>query len=144
MAEEKPNTELEDLAFEIYSKRIAAAGNARHADAEALDCFRKAEAFLKVRASVRKGETKTVHAPSILADVHAPNLKRTHPHNLVSQKMGNLSKVKEINDWLNKNPTPETEPEELVSRLREAFSDLGWDLPTINTARAIFPAYCKN
>lgn len=141
--ETKPNTELDELAFEIYSKRVAASN--RSGEQLAVASYRDAEAFLAVRAKARNGslESKTADE-SGLCEVSAPNLKRTHAHNLVSQRFGDLAKVNRIKVWLDRNPTPESDEGELVAKLNREFPELSWDLPTVNTARAIFPAYCKS
>jgi len=145
--EQKPvaTGDLDELAFAIFAARIAAHPSKRGGEAEAVDSYQKAEAFMAVRAKAQAGELKRPAqvAGSKLCDVFCPNLKKSHPHNLVSAKYGNLDKVNRIKLWLDKNPTPETDADELPPRLQREFNDLEWDLPTINTARAIFPAYCK-
>ena len=140
-----PKQELSDLAFDIYARRMASGQTKRNAETEAVDSFKQAEAFLKVRASVAKGETK-LKAPEgpQLADCCCPKQAKTHPHNLVSQQFGSIDRVQKINAWLKQNPTPEKEPDELVMRLNREFSDLSWDLAAVNTARTIFPAFCKS
>ena len=52
--------------------------------------------------------------------------------------------MKKINAFLDSNPTPEKEPDEMVAKLNRTFPDLEWDLPQIDRARTLFPAYCKN
>ncbi len=144
MAGEKiaPNVELDTMAFEIFSKRVAASPAKRGGEREAMDAYRCAEAFLAARDKVRSGELREKPV-DLLADCHAPNLKRTHPHNLVSKAQGNLERVNRIRKWLDSNPTPADEPDQLLARLNREFPDLGWDLPTVNVARAIFPQYAK-
>lgn len=161
--ENKPATpnadaELDDLAFKIFSQAVATAPGRRGGEREALESYRLAEAFLAVRRKVKSGEAKPKpkDGPE-LASCSAPNLPRYHPHNLVARQVtlrvkgaptgtyqGDLAKVQKINEWLDRNPTPEQSPEELVPRLANAFPELAWDLETINLARAIFPAYCRN
>ncbi len=144
MADEK-NTELDELAFEIYSKRVATHASVKASEAEAVDAYRKAEAFVAVKKKVRAGGVKPLTTTEAQgADCRAPKLRDTHPINLVSREVGNLPRVEQIKKWLDQNPTPETNPEELIHRLNRAFNDLGWDMPTINVARQIFPAYAKN
>lgn len=148
------SSELDELAFEIYSKRVAAHPVKGGGERDALDSYRKAEAFLAVRKRVRAGETKVKEPDGPeLCDCCAPNLPRNHPHNLVAKVFtdrkgtkipGDLAKVNRIAAWLNKNPTPESDPEELVSRINHEFPELDWTQTEINTARAVFPAYCKN
>lgn len=145
MANEKPNPELDSFAFEIFKEVVAKSPASRGGEQQALAAYKKAEAFMAVRERVRSGDTKPAKVDGpVLADCFAPKLKKTHPHNLVSQKYGNLEKVNRIAQYLDKNPTPENEPDELIARFNREFTDLGWDLPAINTARAIFPAYCKS
>ena len=139
----EPVSELDRLAFEIFAAGLAARPIHRGAEQEAIASYRAAESFLAVRQRVRAGELKTV-APTgpQLADVSAPNLSRTHPLNLVSREFGSLSRVQTIGTWLANNPTPEKEPEQLLTRLNRQFPDLSWTLPMVNTAREIFPDYC--
>ena|SRR3990167_2874049 len=143
--------ELEEKAFEIFAQTPLH----MRGDKVALDSFRKAQDFINVRNALSKGEldVKKPEGPQ-LADCCAPNLPRNHPHNLVAalyterktgaEHCGDIQKVGRIKAWLDKNPMPETDPEQLVPRLAAAFPELSWDVPTINTARAIFPAYCVN
>jgi hypothetical protein len=140
--EQKTNSEIDSLAFEIYSKRMAQPGPKRLASHEALEAFKQAEEFVAVRAKVKSGALKTEEPDGPqLAGFCAPNLKRTNPHNLVSQRFGNLQRVETIYTWLSRNPTPENDPEDLVHRFNHQYPDLGWTLPEINVARIIFPAY---
>lgn len=142
MAENKPNTELDQLAFEIFTQMVAKSSINRGGEQQARAAYVKAEAFLAVRDRVRAGDMKAVKPEGpVMADCFAPNLKRSHPFNLVSQKMGDLNKVNRIAKWLDSNPTPESDPEELVTRINREFPDLSWDQPTINTARVILPEY---
>lgn len=142
-------TELDTLAFELFKARAGRQGG----EFEALAAYKQAEAFLSVRDKVHTGElTPAGPEGPQLADCCCPNMPRTHPYNLVAklhtdrkgvETLGDLGKVNRIKKWLDKNPTPESDPENLVSRLNREFPELGWDLPTINTARAILPAYCN-
>lgn len=134
--------DLDDLAFQLFTARAAAHPGQRTGERDAIQAYREAEAFLAVRKKLKAGELKaTVPEGPQLADCSAPNQKRTHPHNLVSQRFGDLAKVNRIKQWLDRNPTPENEPEQLLQKLSHEFPDLGWDMPTVNVARAIFPAY---
>ena len=146
MAEKQAGaSELDALAFELFKSAAAAHPVKRGGQNVAVDAYRKAEAFLAVRDRIRAGELAPQEpgGPK-LADCCAPNLRRTHPHNLVSQRLGDLAKVHRIKQWLDRNPTQESDPAELVAKLAREFPDLDWDMPTINTARAVFPAYAKN
>lgn len=124
---------LNKLAFSLFTQRSVQAGRAP--EATALQCFKDAAAFLAVSDKVVAGELTTAKpATSRLSDACAPNLKPTHPLNLISQRFGNektLAKAKEINEKLKADPAMET------------FSEFDWDIPTVNTARAILPAYCN-
>ena len=130
---EKLNQELDELAFRLYVERAATAAVNRLDEQTAIDCYRKAEAFLAVRDRVRSGEAVTVKPTGPqLADASCPNLKKTHPYNLVSQRFGDLKRVRQINQWLESHPTA------------DSYEELEWDGPTVRTARQIFPAYCGN
>lgn len=138
---QQPNPELDAFAFEIFKQSVANSSVNRGGEQHARAAYAKAGAFLAVRDRVRAGEVKTVNDGPKLCDVCAPNLRRSHPHNLVSQRFGDLNKVNRISKWLEQNPTPESDPEELVTRINREFTDLSWDMPTVNTARAVFPEY---
>ena len=158
MANEKATggfDDLDDLAFQIFSQSVASHAAKRGGEREAIESYRKAESFLAIRRRVKSGELKPKEPDGPqLADCCAPNLPRTHPHNLVARQFtdrktgaviaGDIARVNRIKQWLDRNPTPETNPDELVHRLGREFPDLNWTLVEINTARAIFPAYAKN
>jgi hypothetical protein len=98
-------SELDELAFRIFERRVAQMGGRRGGEKLAVECYREAEEFLAVKK--RGGEpTKKDAEDSLLADCCAPNLRRTHPHNLVSRRMGDINKVNRNKVWLYKNPTP--------------------------------------
>jgi hypothetical protein len=147
---------LDELAFEIYSKAVAAAPMQVGGERIALDAYRKAEAFIAVREKIAAGELDTSAAEaSPFADCSLPNQPSTHPLNLVAKEHvnrktgvktpGDLQKVNRIKKFLDMNPVPDSEhEEEFLRRLNSEFKDLHWDMPTTNVARAVFPAYCKN
>jgi hypothetical protein len=142
--EQKAETsDLDVMAFKLYSQKLAGRNGSRVGERDAVESYAQAEAFLAVQRKARNGglKPKAVEAQT-LAPFSAPKLDRLHPHNLVSQRFGNLDTVNRIAKWLNDNPTPEKEPDELVGRFNETFS-LKWDLPTVNVARAVFPHYAK-
>jgi hypothetical protein len=120
----------DDVALELFIHRSSGPG-ARLATAEvAKTCFRDAETFLKVQADVKAGKLEIAEPTGPqLKDWRAPNLKPTHPHNLVSRAHGNLAKVAEILEWLESNP------------LAKTFDELGWDEPTTSLARVLFPEF---
>lgn len=140
---EVDNPELDQLAFDIFSKRIAAQPSRQASERDVIGSYREAEMFLAVREKVRAGEVKP-KAPEgpQLCDCSAPNMRKTHPHNLVSQRFGNLDRVSRIKQWFDQNQMAENDSDELVTKINHDFPDLGWDLPAVNTARAIFPDYC--
>ena len=144
MADQKFNVELEDLAAE-FAKSSAAVNPRIDANQRAIIAFREASAFLAVRDKLREGKlTSEKPVGPQLSDCRAPNLPKTHPHNMVSSVHGSLDRVQKIKKWLDAHPTPESEPEQLIPQLNREFPECNWDLPAINTARAIFPAYCAN
>ena len=142
MANEKTNPELDQLAFEIFKQTVAGSPVNRGGEQQAISSYAKAEAFLAVREKVRSGAVKPERPTGPkLAEFCAPNLPSTHPHNLVSQRFGSLDRVVRIKKWLDEHPTPESDPQDLVPQINRQFPDLSWDLPAINTARAIFQSY---
>lgn len=146
MAGEKTaSSELDDKAFELFREMVAKSPTGRGGEQQARAAYMKAEAFLTVREAVQSGAIKPSKSDgSMLTDCCAPNLHRSHPYNLVSRRFGDLKKINRIHEWLVKNPTPERDPEELVGRIKDAFPELSWDTPAINTARAIFPQFVTN
>lgn len=149
---ETPDTELDEMAFRIFTQR-AAAPVRRIAETDAAESYRLAKAFLSVRARQRAGEPEPEPIGPRLADCCCPNQPRNHPHNLVAalftdrrsgaQAVGDVNKVRKINEWLQHNPTPADNPGELVSRINYEFPELAWGLAEINTARAIFPFHAR-
>lgn len=141
MAAEK-NVELDELAFRLYAERIAKLPAQASGDASSAWAYRKAQEFIAVREKVRSGD-KAVTAESILADVCAPNLKKTHPLNLVSQRFKDdnggetkvLNRIKETIDWLRDHPRSDENP--------IAYEKLDWDVPTTNLARTVLPNYLQ-
>lgn len=140
MAKADISEELDEFAFRLYAERVAKAP--AQANGEALTCwaYRKAHEFLSVREKVKAGD-KSPMAVSRLAEASAPNLKKTHPLNLVSQRFADenggearvLARIKDILDWLRDHPRSDENP--------VAYEQLDWDVPATNTARAILPHY---
>ena len=130
-------TERDELAFRLYAERIAKMPAQVNGEESSRWAFRKAEDFLTIRERIRAGteSTKAPEGPQ-LAEVSAPNLKPTHPHNLVSNRFGNLAKVREVKDWLDKHPRSDESP--------VAYAPLDWDAPTTNLARVLLPNYVSN
>lgn len=140
----KPDAiEIDELAFRLYSDRIANLPAQSSGEAAAGWAYRKAVEFLAVRDRVKAGDTEAT-AESKLADVSAPNLKPTHPHNLVSQRFAErnggeakvLAAIREIHQWLLSHPRSDESP--------VAYEKLDWDVPTTNLARVLIPHYATN
>lgn len=137
---------LDDLAFKIYTQAVAARPLKGSGEREAMDAYRKAEAFLAVQKRVASGQLKAARSPADqLAECSAPNLDRKrHPLNIVSKRFGNAETLRtaaKIHEWLKANPVETSDPKVLVEAFNEEFVGFNWDLPTINVARAVFPAY---
>ncbi len=151
MASDKTSEELDRLAFDIYRERVARGIVNKSGEQIAVESYRKATEFLAAREKIRTGalDAEKPVGPQ-LCDCCAPNLHKTHPHNIVSQQMGDLAKVNRLKKWLDANPTPEGDPVDIVHRFVQAFPECQWGkdttetLAAINTARAIFPHYCAN
>lgn len=145
MPAEKPNAELEAMAFEIFKQAVANSPANRGGEQQAISAFKKAEMFLAVRDKVRNGELSTTKPTGPqLADCCCPNQHKLHPHNLVSQRFGDLNKVNRIAAFLARNPPSQDRPEtDIAEAVNREFSDLSWKDSEVKIARAIFPAYCK-
>ena len=131
----KPETkeasqQLDAVALRLFAERSSHASG-RNVEYVAVQAYRDAETFLKVQAGFKGGKYAEKKETRILNDSFAPNLKKTHPHNLVSQEYGDINRVKEICAKLEHDPT------------MEVYSDLDWDKPTTSIARTIFPQYVK-
>lgn len=133
-------TELDEFAFRLYAERVAKMPAQINGETSSIWAYKKAEEFLAVRARIKAGEelTKVPDGPQ-LNDASAPRLKPTHPHNLVSKRFGDLTRVRKIHEWLQKHP-PRIKPDQAPI----VFSELEWDEQTTNLAREIFPHYCMN
>lgn len=138
----KTDSEHEDLAFRLYAERIAKMPAQVNGEEMSRWAFRKAEEFLSVRTKVRSGEESAAMAVGMqLCDVSAPNLKQTHPHNLVSKRFAQanggepavLNRIKQIADWLDKHPRSDD--------AEVKYEPLDWDVPTTNLARVLLPHY---
>src|SRR5690349_5752022 len=78
---------LERLAFQLFSERSGRGVMKRGAETLAVKCFQDAEGFLAIANRIRSGEqVQRKKVGPQLAEVCAPNLKRTHPINMVSQR----------------------------------------------------------
>jgi hypothetical protein len=137
------STELDELAFRLYAERIAKMPAQINGEESSRWAYVKAQDFLSIRDRVRGGEEPKL-ATSRLSDASAPNLKKTHPHNLVSRRFAKehggeekvLAMLKEIHNWLLNHPRSDESP--------VAFDKFDWDVPTTNLARVLFPDYVTN
>lgn len=136
-------TEIDELAFRLYVERISNLPAHSSGDAAGAWAYRKAEEFVAVRDRVKAGDV-TVTATSRLSDASAPNLKHTHPHNLVSQRFAErnggeekvLAEINRINKWLLSHPHSDDSP--------PTYDALDWDVPTTKLARVLMPHYATN
>lgn len=150
---ERDAEQLEQYAFQLFSDRSSRGVMKRGAGTLAKACFRDAKEFMDAAKLLRDGDPKQL-APSAfdaLSDASAPNLKPTHPLNLVSKRFAEkntkktgeaaanaaINRVSEIYAKLQAHPTAETTSE------IDGLDGLEWDKATVNTARAIFPAFAK-
>ena len=116
--------DVTDVAMEFMKHRNSNGG----AHQLAIRCFRDATAFLEIAAKFASGELSVKAIENNpLDEAHAPNLKKTHPINLVSQRFGDIQKVAKIFEMV-KSP-------DVVS-----LEEYNWGLQECNQARAIFPA----
>lgn len=124
------NDKVARMAFELFTARRAA--NSRTMpEFIAVESFRDAEAFVSVSARRANGESvEKMGKQSPLDDCSAPNLKKTHPLNMVSQRFGNpdLKQVRTIAAVLKADPTLDT------------YGDLEWSAAEVSVARQVFPA----
>jgi hypothetical protein len=136
MAKDTANQDeaLEKYAFGLFVHRSAGIQR-RSAEVLTKECFRDAEAFINTSRKILAGEmdTKPPEGPQ-LSDVSAPNLKPTHPLNMVSKRFNPqpssaLERVKLIHNRLLKDPT------------LEAIAEYDWGKAEVLTAREVFPAY---
>lgn len=143
---QRDDTELDDLAFQIFCESVAGRVVKRGGEQQARESYTKAKAFLAVREKVRSGELD-VEQPTgpQLANCCCPNQPKSHPFNLVSQQMGDLSKVNRIAKFLQQNPPSVDRREaDVAASLNRQIPDLNWTDEQVKTARAIFPAYVTN
>lgn len=124
------NEVIEQRAFELFTARRAQLGLRGDAEQIAAECYRDAEAFSNVAQRVRSGEAPAARsAGPQLSDCCAPNLKPTHPVNMVSQRFGTLDRVQQIHAQLQADEKLDSLPE------------YEWGQSEVNTARTLFPAF---
>ena len=123
----KETLSLPVVALELFKGRTLQSGvNPRQL---AIDCFRDATLFVAVAQEVQSGTADLfIEETNPLDLACAPNLKRTHPINLMSRAWGNLQKVQAALADLDAHPSA------------EFYEPYGWGKPEINQARALFPA----
>lgn len=127
MANEKnSDAELKAVALELFKASRVAGVSAQQI---ATRCFKDASAFLEVSTKVLSGSVDIfAEDNNPLDEAFAPNLKKTHPINLMSREWGSLEKVREVLSDLDQNPK------------LESYEKYGWGLPEVNQARMLFPA----
>ena len=97
----------------------------------AIRCYRAAQEFCDAEDEILSGAVSiSVIDNNPLDDAYAPNLKKTHPVNLISKKWGDLKKAMEAYEHVQNLGV-------------NAYEPLGWEMPECNTARALFPAVLK-
>lgn len=123
----KEEVDVNHIALELFKERSSQTGISP--EQIAIDCFRDAKAFAKIAERVLYDDIELAHADSNPLDAaFAPNLKRTHPINLISKAWGDLTKVKAALVELEANPGA------------EHYEPFGWGKPEINQARVLFPS----
>lgn len=124
---------LESVALVLFAERSTHSGGA-NVKRIATICFQDAETFLEVSRSYRPGMAKAANNDK-RSDCFAPNLLKTHPHNLVSRRHGDLKRAQKVYEWLTANPLAKTYE-----------SDDGlilWKEPEVRLARQLLPEYCS-
>jgi len=134
MAEEKkrPDVEsssdsarLEKTAFQLFQN---ARQNNNSPKQVAIRCFRDAAAFLETADQIMNGSIDIVAIDNNpLDEAYAPNLKKTHPCNMISRELGSVKLVQETYEMI-KSPGV------------QSYEKYDWNLDECNKARALFPA----
>lgn len=137
---------LEKYAFALFTHRSSGVQR-RSAELLTKECFRDAEAFMETSRKILAGDLDVKQPAGIqLSEVCAPNLKPTHPLNMVSKRFNlpgdgakeseieaakekALDRVKQIHNRLSKDSS------------LEAFPEYDWGKAEVSTAREVFPAY---
>jgi len=118
---------LTSVALELFKSRSIHQGASPRQ--LAIGCFRDATAFLAAADDVLSGEIDLSDEDTNPLDpAFAPNLKKTHPINLMSRVWGDLNKVRDVLDELEASPAA------------DSYEPLSWGKPEVNQARALFPA----
>ncbi len=119
--------DLSAVALELFKSRSLQSG--ANPQQLAIICFRDATVFLAAAQEVLAGGMDLfAEDTNPLDEAFAPNLKRTHPINLMSRAWGDLRKVQAALADLDANPTV------------DFYEPYSWGKPEVNQARALFPA----
>ena len=123
----RDSSQLTSIALELFKERSWQSGISP--EQLAIDCYRDATAFLATTADVIAGKIELSSDETNPLDIaFAPNLKKTHPINLMSQALGDLAKVQSVLAELDANPGI------------DSYEQYGWGKTEVNQARALFPA----
>jgi hypothetical protein len=115
------------VALELFKERSSQGGISPRQ--LAIECFRDATIFTDVAEDVATSGIDLITEDSNPLDVaFAPNLKKTHPINLMSRTWGDVNRVEQALADLDANPGA------------EQYEPYGWGKPEVNQARALFPA----
>lgn len=125
--------ELKRVSCELFAASFAMAGGRINPEALSDAAIGAAAVFLTRFNKFKAGEIVFDRLEDALADVHAPNLRPTHPVNLVSQKFGKVDRLKDI--WAMLEKVPET------AESWDEFPD--WKKADISTAKVLIPAALK-
>lgn len=117
--------QLQEIALTFAAERSTQHGLTR---GMAISCFRDAKTFMEVANEALSGKLDSKEGLTALDAAFAPNLKRSHPINLMSSEWGDLEKVKKVLDDLNQNVAA------------DRYEPLEWGKQEVNQARALFPA----
>lgn len=132
MAETKnKNQEIAELGERLFAAKRSMPRQSG-AQQDAVLSLREARIFIDARSDFESGklDTRTHEGPE-LSDCSCPNEKKTHPHNLVSKRFGNLERVKKV--------LAELEADKRIEAYESG--DISWSVSQTNLARLIFPAY---
>lgn len=117
---------LNSVALEVFKTRCLQPGISPQQIA--IDCFRFAKAFITAMETVAsEGIPNFEEDPNPLNGAFAPNLKRTHPVNLMSKNWGDLKQLETVLAHLEAEPSA------------DSYAPLEWGRPEVNQARALFP-----
>ncbi|WP_397570653.1 hypothetical protein [Schlesneria sp. T3-172] len=117
--------QLQEVALAFASERSTQHGLSR---GMAVACFRDARLFLDVAKDALSGKLDANEWVTALDAAFAPNLKRTHPINLMSHALGSLKDVKRVHEALNANVAA------------ESYDEYEWGKQEVALARHMFPA----